>query len=190
MRRIIIGLVGPIGCGKGAVSNYLREKHGFKIITIGDIIREELKKRNLEITRENSYKVQAELRRKDPHYIIKSIIEKIKKNAWEKVVIDGIRYPHQARIPQQVFGKDFLLILINASSKIRYERLVRRGREDKPNSYEEFLEQEKKENKIFNLKETYSLASAEIMNESTILELHKKIDNLLSKFLKKKQNFK
>jgi len=180
-KRIIIGLVGPIGCGKGAVSNYLHKKYDFHVITMGDIIREELKKRNLEITRENSYKMQAELRGKNPHYLINSIVKKINENLWEKVVIDGIRYPHQAMIPKKIFGKEFKLLLIDASPEIRYKRLVKRGREDKPESYDDFLNQEKKENEIFNLKKTYSLADEKIINEGTLLNLYKKIDKILEK---------
>ena len=51
-KRLIICLTGMPGAGKSTVANSLKEK-GFLVITMGDIVREEARQRNLEMTDDN-----------------------------------------------------------------------------------------------------------------------------------------
>ncbi|GAI31839.1 unnamed protein product, partial [marine sediment metagenome] len=53
MKKKIIGLLGQIGSGKGVVRDYLVDKYEYEEITMGDLVREETKKRGLELTRDN-----------------------------------------------------------------------------------------------------------------------------------------
>ena len=54
----IIGITGKIGSGKDAVSKYLVKEHGFKSISIGDLINEDHLKKygrsNIELISTNS----------------------------------------------------------------------------------------------------------------------------------------
>ena len=49
--KIVIGLVSPIGAGKGTVIAFL-QKRGFFCLSLSDRIREEITARGQEITRE------------------------------------------------------------------------------------------------------------------------------------------
>jgi dephospho-CoA kinase len=45
---IVIGLMGRIGSGKGTVANVMRGEFGFRVVTMGDLVREEVRGRGLE----------------------------------------------------------------------------------------------------------------------------------------------
>ena len=49
----VLGLIGPVGSGKGIVSNYLIKKYGFKRIMMGNLVRAVAKKEKIPITRKN-----------------------------------------------------------------------------------------------------------------------------------------
>jgi len=48
--KMVLGLIGPIGSGKDFVADHLVKNHGFKMIGMGDVIREEVERQGKEKT--------------------------------------------------------------------------------------------------------------------------------------------
>ena len=182
---MIIGLTGKNGAGKGAVAEYLVSR-GYCYYSLSDALRDELKKMGREITRENLIKTGQELRVKyGPGVLAEMTIKKLVNGLSH--VIDSFRHPAEAMVFKSRRG--FIFWRVEADEKIRFERCLKRGREQEAGSFEHFLEVEKKE---FNtgdkskqdLLGTLELADTAIENNSTIEDLHKRIEAELEKIEK------
>ncbi|MCC7553202.1 MAG: AAA family ATPase [Methanobacteriaceae archaeon] len=136
----ILGISGLPGSGKTLVSEIAIEKGG-KIVSMGDIIREEAEKRN-----EDSSTTAIKLREESGQYIVAELtISKIKKMKNEKlIIVEGIRSPFEVSLFKESFP-DFKLISIFANRDIRFKRVQKRNREDDSIDYDEFLKRDKRE---------------------------------------------
>ena len=61
MPRKVIGLVGPIASGKGIVVEILKQK-GYSAYSLSDVLKTEVQKRGLEVSRNNCHMISNELR--------------------------------------------------------------------------------------------------------------------------------
>ncbi|MCX6710044.1 MAG: AAA family ATPase, partial [Candidatus Woesearchaeota archaeon] len=93
---MIIGITGPIGAGKGTVAEHLVKK-GFKYYSLSDVIRQELKSRKEEPSRDNMIRTGNELRiRYGAGVLAEKTSEWIKdeqKSGRRDLVVDSIRNP-------------------------------------------------------------------------------------------------
>ena len=180
---MIIGLTGKNASGKGEVADYLKTK-GFVYYSLSDELREEAKKRNLELSRDNLTNLGNELREKfGPNYLAQQINNKIKQQTSQNFVVDSIRSPYEAQ--ELMKNKEFILVGIDAPIELRFQRLQERNRVGDAKTLEEFKQQEEKEN-IENennqqLDATFKLANKVINNDGNLEELHKKVDDLIEK---------
>ena len=186
---MIIGLAGTMGSGKGELSSLLQKK-GFSYITISDIIRKELLKRNLPLKREELQNLGNELREKHGNdYWAKKAIEKIDLNKnW---VIDGIRNPGEIEELKNI--PNFFLIGIDAPENLRLIRAKRRKR-----VIDGRISSDSKKEKEFKTLELRDRGINEpehgqqvlkcieksnfmITNDASIEKLHQEIEKILSK---------
>ncbi len=182
MVKIIIGLVADISAGKDTFARYLAEKHGFERHTISDILRGEAAERGLPPIRENLQKLAAEIRKKEgKNALMQRTVKKFKK---EKIVISGIREPSEVDFLREKFPGKARIVHLTADPKIRFQRVLARGRTGDPKTYEEFLKQEKTEWKEFDFKTLFKMADYKIENSGAVEELYQKIDKLLKRILK------
>ena len=184
---MIIGLTGKNAAGKGETAKYL-EKNGFISYSLSDIIRDECKERNLLPTRDNMIIVGNDLRTKNsPNYLAvkmnQKIAEGLRNNKNANFAIDSIRSPYEANELKKI--KNFKLIGIDADSKLRFQRMLKRDRIGDAKTFENFLLDEKKENlKNDNgqqLDNTFAMSDVVVKNEETLSELYKKLDELIKK---------
>src|SRR4030042_4415026 len=137
--KVVLALTGMPGSGKSLAVNMAREK-GYEIITMGDIIREETRKRGLALTPENTGQIMLELRQIDgPAGIAKRCLPKIAATTNPKIFIDGIRSLDEVAEFQNHFPK-FTLIALHASPRTRFGRLLERDRPDDPRNWQSFNE--------------------------------------------------
>ncbi|MBN1923485.1 MAG: dephospho-CoA kinase [Nanoarchaeota archaeon] len=179
----VIGLCGSIGAGKDVVSKYLVSKYGYFQVTVGDVVREAMKKRGIEVTREKSDAFSQEMR--DEHgaeYWIGQCVEKVKRENIKKAVIDGVRLPSDHDVIRKAFGKDYILLKVDADPMIRFQRLQSRGRSDLPKNLDHFKKQEDGQNKMFKLDQTFKMASAVIDNSGTLKQLYSNIDKVMKAY--------
>lgn len=181
--KLVIGLMGTIASGKGTVAEYLVEKHGFKHIVMGNLVRTIARKLRIKPTRENLHNLQAKYRAKDPAYFIKKVIEKISSSKHKKWVVDGLRNPEDAKILKQTFNA--FLVFVDAPPILRWERARKRKRgKEAKESFKEFMKIEKDENKIFNFDVTKKYANVTLMNDSTKEKICRETEEILKKFFK------
>ena len=179
-KKIIIGLTGKIACGKGVTKKYILSKYGERAADyrFSTILRDVLKRLNVETGRENLQKVSLALRTEFGDDILaKAIAKDIKEDKHEIVVIDGIRRLNDIKYLRLIHG--FILIRIVAEEKLRFMRVVFRNENpgDDQKTYEDFLNDEKAEAEI-EIPRVMAKAEMEIYNEDTMVELERNIDKV------------
>ena len=179
--KIVIGLIGTIGSGKDVIAEHLAKKHGFQVIGMGDVVRAAVKEKGLSLERENLQKVSKEFTNKfGMHYWANKISDFIIEHGWEKIVINGIRRVPGYEVYKQRFGDKFHFILVEADSRIRFDRLKLRQRPGDPKVFNEFTKQERNEIALYEtFEEAVKLADYKLKNESTVNEAFKQIDSIL-----------
>jgi dephospho-CoA kinase len=172
----VMGISGMPGSGKALVSEMASER-GAIIVSMGDIIREEAKKRG-EGTKETARKIREEF----GEYIVSELtIKKIKKLEEEGnknlIIVEGIRSHHEVEMFKENF-ENFLILSIFANPQIRFERLLIRKREDDSTDFKEFQKRDFQE-LGFGIGNVISLSDKIIINESDLESYEKKINEFL-----------
>jgi dCMP deaminase len=177
---MILGLTGKNGSGKTAVSEYLRSR-GFEYHSLSDEIREEIRRRGQEISRERLIEVGNELRAKHgPGVLAERILQGLERS--QNYVIDSIRNPSEVDVLRS--RGNFTLLAVEAEEAIRFERSRKRGRENAASTLEQFIEEESRELDSDNPAKQQLLATRQksdlvVNNNGTIEELHRRLEELL-----------
>jgi len=155
------------GAGKSTIANGLKSKN-FKIINMGDVVREEAKKRNLEPTGQNLGKLMLELREKNgPGAVAELVCDKIKNSVSTVVIIDGIRSNEEIQVLQKI--GTVKLLSIHASIDTRYNFLSDRERSDDPQNRENFNERDTREISV-GISKSIALADESISNNNLTID--------------------
>ena len=173
----IIGITGMPGSGKGIVAGVAR-KLGFKVVRMGDVIREEAHKRDSSIG-----ETAIQLRNEYGEFIVaEKCILKVKelksKENDPKIVIEGIRSPYEVDIFRRNF-KEFKVISIQSSPETRFKRLLSRRRVDDSNIISEFQKRDKRELK-FGIGEVIATSDYTVVNEGSKKRLINIIRSILN----------
>jgi dephospho-CoA kinase len=182
----VLAFVGAPAAGKSEAALVAKDM-GIPVITMGDVIREELKRLDLPLNDENAGRIATELRaREGPDAIAKRCIPLIKgitSRAGEEanktvIVIDGIRGVAEVDLFKKELGQDFTLVKVDAPLIHRYERIKARGRADDVLSFEEFKEREARE-RGWGMGEAMANADKVIHNVGSLDALRDQIKSLL-----------
>ena len=151
---------------------------GIPFLRMGDIVREFHAKRSEE-DKDLSVGQLANLDRQRYGFDIWA------KRAMEKMygdifMIDGCRSMDEVRAYRNITD-DVNIVAIYASPKTRYDRLVKRGRDDAPKNIEEYQERDNRE-LGWGLGETMALADRMIINESSLEDFKKNVKELMEGF--------
>lgn len=185
---MIIGLTGSFGAGKGEAVRYLVEEKGFTHYSARDFIFEEAKRRGMDINkgREVTIPLANELRAMHgPAHIVESLYHRAKE-AGGNAVIESLRATAEAYKVRELGG---FVIGVDADPAIRYERSIKRGSETDHVSYEEWIDQERRETNpddptkqdIFG---ALKASDVVVLNNGTLEELHAQIEEALKEFTK------
>ncbi len=143
MTKLIVCLTGMPGAGKSTIADGLKLK-GYNIVNMGNAVREEAKKRNLEPSRSNLGKLMLELREKNgPGAIAELIRPQIESSTSNVILIDGVRSNDEIEILRKM--GNVKLLAIHASTETRFDFLQKRGRSDDPQTKEHFDERDNRE---------------------------------------------
>lgn len=183
---MIIGLTGKNGSGKGEVAKFLQER-GFTYFSLSDVLREEAAKEGKTVTRDVLVELGNRLRNQGgPGVLAEKVFSRL--DPEKHYIVDSIRHPSEV----QVFRRraDFMLAVVRAPERLRFERLKQRGRENDPKTFEDFLALEAKEAKSANsndqqLDQAIAMHDAVIENTGPVKSLHDRIKEVLLEFSKK-----
>ncbi|MBN2398537.1 MAG: AAA family ATPase [Deltaproteobacteria bacterium] len=177
----VIGAVGQNGSGKDEVLKYLKAACGVPFFSTGDMVRKIAAKEGMEATRDNLRAISERwFRERGEGCFVRLLAERIKREENQTAGISGIRSLADVTILRESFGNDFVLIRVAmADPKQRYERMVARGEERDPQSYEQFLALDRKEEKLFHVEEAGRQAQYTIANDGTLADLHRAVDRLV-----------
>ena len=143
MTKLLVCLTGMPGAGKSTIAEGLKSK-GYEIINLGNAVRDEAKKRNLDPTRENLGKLMLELREKNGPGAVAELVQiKIESSTANVMLIDGVRSNDEIQVLRK-FGT-VKLLAIHASTDTRFDFLQKRGRSDDPQTKEHFEERDNRE---------------------------------------------
>jgi dCMP deaminase len=181
---MLIGLTGRNASGKGEVAKYLQTK-SFYYFSLSDVIRDEVRKRGLPLTREMLIQTGNELREHfGPGILAHRILARVEDD--KHYVIDSIRNPSEVEALRA--AKHFKLLRVEAHLHTRFERLKNRAREGDPLSFERFVELEEREwegsQNSQNLRVVEALADYAVSNDGTLEQLHAEVDRLIPQMIR------
>lgn len=137
----IIGITGHPSSGKDTAAEYVT-KQGFTHISLGDVIREEMRKVGLPVDRPSVR--QFAITQRQTHgafYPINLILTRL----TDKTIITGFRNMAEVEYIKSRFPENFTLLAVEAPLRARYERAKVRNREGDNISFEEFCAHEEAE---------------------------------------------
>lgn len=143
MPKLLLGLVGLQGCGKGTFADLLRDRYGAGYFRFSAVISDILTRLAIEKNRDNYTKASVALRQAFGEDVFSYALETAALQAKEDiVVIDGIRRPEDIVALEPL--PHFHLIAIDADAKIRFDRMKLRGEKatEANMTWEKFLAEE------------------------------------------------
>lgn len=183
---MIIGVTGPLCAGSDSFGEILSKEKGFIWLAYSDVLREECRDRGLEITRKNLQDLGNEMRKEFGTGVLsQKLIEKMEPE--KDYVVGNIRNPGEVEVLRRWFGKNFVLVKVDAPSEIRFERLLKRRREKDPETLEEF---KKVEARDFGVSEenfgqqhaaVFAMADFVVLNDSTFEVFRERVLELINK---------
>lgn len=167
--KLIVCLTGLPGAGKSIIANGLKTKN-FVVINMGDAVRAEAKRRNLEPTGTNLGKLMLELREKNGQGAVAELVkDQITNSKSGVVVIDGIRSNEEIQVLKKI--TKVKVLAVNATVDTRFKFLFDRGRSDDPKDRNEFEKRDSREISV-GVSKSIDLADETISNDKlTISEL-------------------
>lgn len=182
-KKIILAVVGLPGAGKTETTEYLIEKTGWPKIYFGQVVFDEIKKRGLDVNEKNEKRVREDLRKMYGMSAMAVVnIEKMKEVfSTSSLIIESLYSWEEYLEVIKEFGNDFKVLAIFASPEVRTKRLSTRI--VRPFNREEVISRDYSQ--IENLNQGGPIARADftIINNGSIEELHKGIDNVLTEIM-------
>jgi dephospho-CoA kinase len=180
---IVLGAVGLNGSGKDALIEYLHERHGIPMLSMGDLVREIAAQRGMRPTRSELHEISQELiEQHGADFFAKKLITQIEEEPWDAVGITGIRTPADVRTFRKRFGDDFILIHVRVDDAFtRFDRVKERDEARDPESYERFLRQDAEEKEMFQIDRAAEMADITIDNDGSLQDFHREIEKQVVK---------
>ena len=164
----VICVTGMPAAGKEEFQKVAAEE-GYVIVRMGDVVREEARRRGLPITdaavggmahaERQAHGAAIWARRTVPHV------------RAERVCIDGLRSPAELATFRKAFGHGLVVFAVTAPAEMRWERVQRRRREDDAKTWEEFLARDARE-RGWGLEDVVASADVTIVNEGTLQDFY------------------
>ncbi len=193
MIKIIIGLTGSMGCGKGEIVKIL-EKEGFKYVTLSMMVREEARARGIGEEREKLMEVGNSMRAEGGAGVLaERARKKIEESGYDFWVVDGIRNP--AEIEELRNGEDVYIVGVHAEKETLVNRVLGRGRDSDATERGEILRKIEREwgegegEDGQQVGKCMKMTDIVVENEGTLEELKEKFVNYYNSIRDKKMEY-
>ena len=174
--KCVLAVVGMPGAGKSVV-DAVAGVHGFAVVVMGDVVRDEVKQRNLTATPKAVGDVMLALREEEGEAVIaERCVSKILAASQSNVIVDGVMSHAEVDAFRRHFPH-FKILAIHASPQTRFSRLFQRRRSDDAG---EAAFRERDHRELHTGKgAVIALADYMIVNEGTYTEFTEEIDRVL-----------
>lgn len=125
-KKLVIGITGTIASGKDVIAKILKEK-GFQTISLGELIRDELRSKGIEITRKTQQDLGNQWRKEFGGQILAEKALKKYQSYDAPLVINGIRNLDEVKYLKE--NSEFYLIGVDAPLETRWLRVQARNRD-------------------------------------------------------------
>ncbi len=178
--KIIIGVTGEIGAGKGTVTSYLMQAYHVHNLRYSAILQDILRRLDLPYDRKNLALLAEALRTTFGQDVLsRALLADIAHEQAHIIVVDGIRKKAELDVLRRHDG--FVFIFVDADLRTRYERIHQRDEkaDDVSKTYEQFVADHERaaDRDIPQLKQ---YADYIIDNNGTLEETYKQIDAIMA----------
>lgn len=174
----LIVTVGMPGSGKDELVGVARSM-GLAVLKMGDLVRDETRRRGLAVTNPNVARIASEEREKHgPAVWAQRALPKLTET---RMLVDGCRSDSEVTVFRHHFG-DLFVLGIFTSPETRHARMSNRGRSDDGAGLEEFYERDRRELK-WGIGNAFTLADAMIVNEGSLEQFRRDARSALEKAL-------
>ncbi len=164
----LIVTVGMPGSGKDELVTVARSM-GLAVLKMGDLVRDETRRRGLAVTNQNVARIASEERdRQGPGIWAQRALPKLTET---KMLVDGCRSDSEVTVFRHNFG-DLFVLGIFASPETRYDRMTSRSRADDGGSLQEFFDRDRRELK-WGIGNAFALADGMLVNEGSVDEFRR-----------------
>lgn len=186
----VVGVVGQIATGKGVLVNQLTGHFGFISLSLSSIVHAELEKKGIKkYTRQMLQDTGDKLRREEGgDVLVRRTLNRLNQlNRSDNIVIEGIRNPAEIEFLKK--NPNFILIGIKANRKLRFKRVLSRGKKWDPKNYEEFLKVDRRDIGIGQnssgqqVGKCLAYCDYILTNNKNVKEFEKKIEKLMKRVL-------
>jgi dephospho-CoA kinase len=176
----VIGIVGLPGSGKSEAAAVARDLD-VPVVTMGDVIRQACRDRGLDPATHHGEVAKALREENGPAAIADASLPHIEDGLEDSahVVVDGIRSDAEVDRFRDAFGKDFLLVSVEAPFETRAERLDLRGRDAGAEEGGESLEARDERELGFGMGEAMDMADVTIENVDSLEAFQERVETLL-----------
>jgi len=183
----LVGIAGTNGSGKDTLGQILADNYGYLFISVTDILRDELKRRDLPLSRKNMRELSAEWRRQ---YGLGVLVDRAitlygdNTHEYKGLAIASIRNPGEADRIHELGGR---VVWLDAPAEIRFKRIQanrnQRGVErsvDDERTFEQFLDDERAEMHSSGDQATLSLSGVKDKSDIFIENKSNEVEPFLS----------
>ncbi|MCI4372218.1 MAG: flagellar hook-basal body complex protein FliE [Thermoplasmata archaeon] len=174
----LIVTVGMPGSGKDELLEIARSI-GLATLKMGDLVRDETRRRGLPLTNPNVGRIASEERDKHGGGIWAQ--RALPKLTETRMLVDGCRSDTEVTVFRHNFG-DLFVLGIFASPDTRYDRMTTRSRNDDGGSLQDFFDRDRRELK-WGIGNAFALADGMLLNEGPIDTFRREARTMLEKIL-------
>ena len=174
----LIVTVGMPGSGKDELVEVARSM-GLATLKMGDLVRDETRRRGLPLNNTSIARVANEEREKHGGGVWAQ--RALPKLTETKMLVDGCRSDSEVTVFRHNFG-DLFVLGIYSSPEHRYDRLMKRGRGDDGQDLQEFFDRDRRELK-WGIGNAFALADGMLVNEGSLDEFRRQARQALEKIL-------
>ncbi|HTW56162.1 MAG TPA: AAA family ATPase [Thermoplasmata archaeon] len=176
----LIVTVGMPGSGKDELVT-VAQSMGLATLKMGDLVRDETRRRGLAVTNQNVSRIASEER--DKHGVGIWAQRAVPKLIETRMLVDGCRSDSEVTVFRHNFG-DLFVLGIYASPETRYERMTQRSRADDGGNLQEFFDRDRRELK-WGIGNAFTLADGMLVNEGPLDEFRRSARATLERILRR-----
>ena len=182
MPEMILCVIGMPASGKSFAAKLIAKKYGAAMVTSGNVIRDEVKRRGLPYTKKSDEKVAEWFHAGREYLVVRRAWNKIKDRKNRIFVIEGFRSLKEVKLLSKLAKQSVIVIEVHPPQKIRALRASKRHRFR--DNYQGYIRLRDKNERKRGIGTLIKHADCRIDNSGTKKQLEKNIDRTMKKLVK------